>query len=146
MENVIRAEEYKKKMKFKKFRKKNLNQKKQNKKEEEFNFDKIERTEIEQIKENITNLQKLANEQAEHIQILKQAIEIHQLMFNELHQENINLKRNKYNCSKYEYGTLNEDYPDERFDPILKDYIRQTKQNIYEQRKRYKPSDNEELD
>ncbi|CAG8631994.1 11307_t:CDS:1 [Ambispora leptoticha] len=62
-------------------------------KEEEFNFDKIERTEIEQIKENIINLQKLANEQAEHIQILKQAIEIHQLMFNELHQENTNLKR-----------------------------------------------------
>ncbi|CAG8739162.1 5037_t:CDS:2, partial [Ambispora leptoticha] len=62
-------------------------------KKEEFNFDKIERTEIEQIKKNIINLQKLANEQAKHIQILKQAIKIHQLMFNELHQENTNLKR-----------------------------------------------------
>ncbi|CAG8632010.1 11308_t:CDS:2 [Ambispora leptoticha] len=41
-----------------------------------------------------------------------------------------------------EYGTLNEDYPDKRFDPILKEYIRQTKQNIYEQKKRnYRISD-----
>ncbi|CAG8735890.1 2548_t:CDS:2, partial [Ambispora leptoticha] len=62
-------------------------------KEEEFNFEKIKRTEIEQIKENIINLQRLVNEQAKHIRILKQAIEIHQLMFNELNQENINLKR-----------------------------------------------------
>ncbi|CAG8611082.1 30061_t:CDS:2 [Racocetra persica] len=59
----------------------------------EFNFEKIERTEIEQIKQEITNLKKLAIEQSENIKYLAEAIKIYQEINNTLHLENDELKR-----------------------------------------------------
>ncbi|CAG8707509.1 2382_t:CDS:1 [Racocetra persica] len=70
---------------------------------EEFNFNKIERTEIEQMKQEITNLKKLAIEQSENIKYLAKAIKIYQEMNNILHLDNIELKRKFKNLEKRDY-------------------------------------------
>ncbi|CAG8546205.1 9838_t:CDS:2 [Racocetra persica] len=60
---------------------------------EEFNFEKIERTEIEQIKQEIKDLQKMVLNQDKNIKYLTKAIKIHQEINNSLHQDNLELKR-----------------------------------------------------
>ncbi|CAG8795277.1 5519_t:CDS:1 [Racocetra persica] len=114
---------------------------------EEFNFEKIERTEIEQMKTEINNLKKLTLEQSENIKYLAKAIKIHQEINNTLHLDNIELKRKleKHREHNYltklrqittwrnqaitEYIILGQQYLEEKFDKIHKEYLANLRNN-----------------
>ncbi|CAG8594643.1 17392_t:CDS:2 [Racocetra persica] len=68
---------------------------------EEFNFKKIKRTKIKQMKQP----EKLAIEQSENIKYLAEAIKIYQKLNNTLHLENTELKRKFEEYREHDYLT-----------------------------------------
>ncbi|CAG8732469.1 37072_t:CDS:2 [Racocetra persica] len=107
-----------------------------------FNFEKIKRTEIEQIKQEITNLKKLAIEQSKNIKYLAEAIKIYQEINNTFHLENNELKRKLEEHRGHDYLTrlrqittwrnqavaefviLGQEYLEEKFDKLHKEYFK----------------------